>query len=191
MCSSHVLCSLCVTPILWFFVITWLAIVRMVCVSTRSHATWNRKPVCRFSRLEPIHHRGGLSQPVTGVTWHHEHACNPLRCGAIRAFRRRKSFDSPKLIYSLPLFFFLPRGLVSLVYPRRSKLKLNIIILSAARTGLISITLNTGQNFLTLRYSCMYANAPTVYRAVERTRERKKKRKRRENGVFVETLHCN
>lgn len=41
MCKNQVRWSLWVTPILWFFVITWFAIVRIVWVSTRSHATWN------------------------------------------------------------------------------------------------------------------------------------------------------
>lgn len=38
MCKYQARWSLCVTLILWFFVITWLAMVRMVCVFTRSHA---------------------------------------------------------------------------------------------------------------------------------------------------------
>lgn len=39
MWRDHVRWPLCVTAIRWFLVITWLAIVKMVCVSTRSHAT--------------------------------------------------------------------------------------------------------------------------------------------------------
>ena len=39
MWRDHVRWPLWVTAIRWFFVITWLAIVRIVCVSTRSHAT--------------------------------------------------------------------------------------------------------------------------------------------------------
>lgn len=35
----QVLCSELAMPILWFLVITWFCIVRIVCVSTRSHAT--------------------------------------------------------------------------------------------------------------------------------------------------------
>lgn len=45
----HVRCSLCVTPIRWFFVITWLWMVRIVCVSTRSHATYNNGQRHQFS----------------------------------------------------------------------------------------------------------------------------------------------
>lgn len=35
----QVLCSELAMPILWFLVITWFCIVRIVCVSTRNHAT--------------------------------------------------------------------------------------------------------------------------------------------------------
>lgn len=48
MWRNHVRRSLCVTPIRWFFVMTWLAMVRMVCVSTRSHATWREQYIKWF-----------------------------------------------------------------------------------------------------------------------------------------------
>jgi len=39
----QVLCSELAIPIRWFLVITWFCMVRIVCVSTRSHATCVRK----------------------------------------------------------------------------------------------------------------------------------------------------
>jgi hypothetical protein len=44
-CRYHVRWSLCVTLIRWFFVITWLAIVRIVYVSKCSHTTYRQKTV--------------------------------------------------------------------------------------------------------------------------------------------------
>lgn len=46
MWRNHVRWSLWETAILWFFVITWLAIVKIVCVSTRNHATWKARNKC-------------------------------------------------------------------------------------------------------------------------------------------------
>lgn len=43
MWRHHLRWPLCVTAIRWFFVITCVAIVRIVCVSTRSHATCRTK----------------------------------------------------------------------------------------------------------------------------------------------------
>lgn len=43
MWRHHLRWPLCVTAIRWFFVITCVAIVRIVCVSTRSHATCQTK----------------------------------------------------------------------------------------------------------------------------------------------------
>lgn len=45
MWRNHVRWSLWETAIRWFFVITWLAIVNIVWVSTRSHATCNKLKV--------------------------------------------------------------------------------------------------------------------------------------------------
>lgn len=53
-CNDHVLWSLCVIPILWFFVITCPAIVSMVCVSTLNHATWNKRKSFLHSII-PLH----------------------------------------------------------------------------------------------------------------------------------------
>lgn len=39
-CKNQALWSLCVTPILWFFVMTCVPMVRIVWVSTLNHATW-------------------------------------------------------------------------------------------------------------------------------------------------------
>lgn len=55
-CKYHDRWSLCVTPMRWFLVITWLWMVRMVCVSTRSHATcnnaFNRSHTATYTRSE-------------------------------------------------------------------------------------------------------------------------------------------
>lgn len=49
MWSDHVRWPLWVTAIRWFFVMTWVAIVKMVCVSTRSHAT------CKSDQTDIFH----------------------------------------------------------------------------------------------------------------------------------------
>lgn len=49
----------------WFFVITWLWIVRMVWVSTLSHATWNKNVYMLFERLE-VHCRLFFSSCYVG-----------------------------------------------------------------------------------------------------------------------------
>lgn len=51
----HLRWPLCVTAIRWFFVITWVAIVRIVCVSTRSHATYTTKEQSIFMRSSQLY----------------------------------------------------------------------------------------------------------------------------------------
>lgn len=46
-CKYQFRCSVWVTAMRWFFVITWLCMVRIVWVSTLSHATWKIQNIFR------------------------------------------------------------------------------------------------------------------------------------------------
>lgn len=79
MCKYHVRWSLWLTPILLFFVITWLWIVRMVCVSTLNHATW--KLVSASNYFVSVRREKCLSRVET-ITW----VVLSLRCSGVDLF---------------------------------------------------------------------------------------------------------